>query len=183
MSRARPAVVSALLLLSAACSPAKSPGGGDADADDLGGVDGADGADGADGSDGTDGGSDGSDGGSDGSDGGSALDCTAADGDPFEFIGARVLTWDLWVNYGASGGCEEHTLSLCWPGGALIEGRPPRAVIDLIHDAHGDSCEAWIEDEVPVSLIPIVEAAGAMGWEGEVEVELYGEIHLIEIEG
>jgi hypothetical protein len=88
-------------------------------------------------------------------------DCRAADGDPYDIGpsgGAEdpvvVVGHELRVTVGYSGGCEEHAFQICWDG-SFMESDPVQARIDLLHDANGDGCEAYVTDELSFDLNPM----------------------------
>lgn len=53
----------------------------------------------------------------------------------------------LTVEVSYSGGCADHTFSLCWPNPRWESGREGlSAGLALVHDDGGDTCEAWITE-------------------------------------
>jgi hypothetical protein len=81
-------------------------------------------------------------------------DCRAEAGDPYE-VGGIVVDGDtLVVTVSYSGGCEEHTFTPCFDG-AFAESDPVQATLELFHDDHGDTCEAYPTVDVPVDLAPL----------------------------
>ena len=59
----------------------------------------------------------------------------------------QLLTLDLQY----TGGCEEHDFEVWW-GGVTSASDPPIVPLELQHDAHGDACEALIEEQIVVDL-------------------------------
>jgi hypothetical protein len=76
--------------------------------------------------------------------------------DPVDVQRSRVLgdTLVLDVRYG--GGCNEHTFSLCYEP-TFQESDPVQSTLRLIHDAHGDTCEAYPAAELRFDLSPLAE--------------------------
>lgn len=88
-------------------------------------------------------------------------DCRAADGDPYDIGGSGgaedpviVVGDELRVEVGYGGGCEDHAFQICWDG-SFMESEPVQARIDLLHDAKGDGCEAYVTDELSFDLNPL----------------------------
>lgn len=83
-------------------------------------------------------------------------DCSD-DGDD-KAINSVTLSGDtLTVSASFSGGCAEHTITACWDG-SFLESFPVQARIKLIHDANGDSCEAYLTQDFTYDLTPMREA-------------------------
>lgn len=78
--------------------------------------------------------------------------------DAFQLDGVQLVgdTLEIQVSYG--GGCEEHTLGLCWNDQAFEESYPVRARLTVFHDDGGDPCDAWLYDSLSVSVAPLKEA-------------------------
>ncbi len=70
---------------------------------------------------------------------------------------AAIVGDDLVVDVAYSGGCQQHDVGLCW-NNVVEESLPPQVGIDLSHDAHGDACEAWIQEQRKVSLLTLKNA-------------------------
>jgi hypothetical protein len=62
-------------------------------------------------------------------------------------ISGDILTAQL----GFGGGCEPHDLGLCWDG-SVAESSPAQVWLTIAHDAHGDSCEAWLTETLAVDI-------------------------------
>lgn len=91
-------------------------------------------------------------------------DCTTAEGDAFDLTGLAIASDVLTADVGYGGGCETHDFTLCWPEPAFAESEPVQATLEITHDAHGDSCEAYFEGPVSFDLTPLREAwIGAYG--------------------
>ena len=179
---ARPLLLALALAAGGACSakrPADSAGGGT----DVGGGVGTDGTDGTDGSDGTDGtdGSDGTDGtdGSDGTDGGDGAlpGCSSAAGDAFELVEASISGDRLATVVAYSGGCAEHDFTLCWPEPVFLESDPVQVNLEILHDGHGDACEAYPSESRDFDLAPLAAAwrAAYGAGSGELTIHLHGQ--------
>ena len=83
----------------------------------------------------------------------------AADGwaaDPYHFNSAKITddTLTLSVSYG--GGCPEepHEFTLLAEP-AFMESDPVGLGISIVHDAHNDPCERWVEETYHFDLTPI----------------------------
>jgi hypothetical protein len=72
-------------------------------------------------------------------------------GGTFRPLDGELLTVDVFHG----GGCAPHDYSLCyyWPLAAPSD--PPSVDFDLLHDAHGDSCEAAINRTLRFDLSPL----------------------------
>lgn len=83
-------------------------------------------------------------------------DCSAADGDAYAYISGATIDGDtLTVPVAFGGGCEDHTLVVCWPSQVILDSQPPQLELDVWHDGNGDSCEAALEDVATVDLTPL----------------------------
>jgi hypothetical protein len=87
--------------------------------------------------------------------------CHTSDGDSFTADSVAIEGDELVVSLGYSGGCEEHDFTLCWPDQTFMESHPVQASLELFHDAHHDTCEAWITEERRFSLVPLRAAYAA----------------------
>jgi hypothetical protein len=76
--------------------------------------------------------------------------------DPVDIGSAFISGTDLVMSVSYGGGCEQHDHVVCFaPGG---ESDPVWVELKLIHDAHGDSCEALLSTELRFDLAPVVAA-------------------------
>ena len=73
--------------------------------------------------------------------------------DPFTFGGARVEGDLLVVEVSYGGGCEQHDFTLL-DTGIATRSIPPQHFLRLVHDAHGDACEAYITSELRFDISP-----------------------------
>lgn len=73
--------------------------------------------------------------------------------DPFTFGGARVEGDLLVVEVSYGGGCEKHDFTLL-DTGIATRSIPPQHLLRLLHDAHGDACEAYITSELRFDISP-----------------------------
>ncbi len=89
-----------------------------------------------------------------------STDCPALGGD-FLDVTSWAVTDDgyLDVTVGYGGGCADHDIWACWDGQAAPS-IPPQLQIVLGHDAHGDSCDAYITETRRFALDAVVEALG-----------------------
>lgn len=92
-------------------------------------------------------------------------------GDPLDIVEAEVIGNDLRLVVQHGGGCEEHEYDLFW-NGRLLETFPEQARLQLVHDANGDACEAFLTRELRFDLSAIREAHG--GEEGRIILSLDG---------
>lgn len=89
--------------------------------------------------------------------GGALPECAAlGDGDPFEIQKAAVMGDELVLEVVYGGGCETHDFTLCFAGIVLDTNV---VLVDVVHDAHGDACEALITEPRVFDLTPF-QAAG-----------------------
>jgi hypothetical protein len=80
-------------------------------------------------------------------------------GDAIDVTAYAVNDGYLDVTVGYSGGCADHDVWACWDG-QFAPSLPPQLYITLGHDAHGDSCEAYITETRRFSLQPVIDANG-----------------------
>ena len=81
--------------------------------------------------------------------------CHTIDGDSFDVDSVTVDGDELVVSLGFGGGCEAHDFTLCWPDQTFMESHPVQVSLELFHDAHHDTCEAWVTEERRFSLRPL----------------------------
>lgn len=89
---------------------------------------------------------------------------SAAPKDPFFITHFEVKGSTLEVEASHSDGCAEPTYSLAWNG--KLQGQqaaPPVAELVLVHDAHGDQCEAMLNVTRSFDLGPLTEHLRAQG--------------------
>ncbi|MFX1255286.1 MAG: hypothetical protein ACFFCZ_27035 [Promethearchaeota archaeon] len=77
--------------------------------------------------------------------------------DPFSSISADIDNDILKVKARYGGGCNEHDFALIASPG-FMESNPVQANAVLSHDAHNDSCEALITQDLAFDLSPLKEA-------------------------
>lgn len=89
-----------------------------------------------------------------GTTGGDALpECAAlGEGDPYDIDKAVVDGDELVLDVVYGGGCETHDFTLCFAGIVLDTGV---VLVDVVHDAHGDACEALISEPRSFDLKPL----------------------------
>jgi hypothetical protein len=87
--------------------------------------------------------------------------CHTTDGDAFTVDSVAVEGDELVVALGYSGGCEAHDFTLCWPDQTFMESHPVQVALELFHDAHHDTCEAWFMEDRRFSLLPLRAAYAA----------------------
>jgi hypothetical protein len=63
----------------------------------------------------------------------------------------------LTLQVGHSEGCERHDYMLCWHGGLEQLLLAPIS-LELIHDSHGDTCEAYLTETLSFDLSPLARA-------------------------
>jgi len=87
-------------------------------------------------------------------------DCSASDAPgPEVDVGELSIDGDtLSIEVSFGGGCEEHTLALCWPEQAFLEEDPAQALLEVWHDGNEDSCEAYLTEILVVDLTPLKTA-------------------------
>lgn len=87
--------------------------------------------------------------------------CDGDTGDTFDVTSVAIDGDLLNVGVAYAGGCQTHEWTLCWPDQVFMESDPVQASLEILHDAHGDSCEAWIEETIQLDLSPLASA-----WQG-----------------
>ncbi|WPD22719.1 MAG: hypothetical protein SD837_21355 [Candidatus Electrothrix scaldis] len=78
-------------------------------------------------------------------------------GNDFTAIESAGLKGDkliLDVRYG--GGCLNHTFQLNWDG-EILKSIPPQVVLELSHNANGDSCKALVSERLQFDLSVIID--------------------------
>jgi len=85
-------------------------------------------------------------------------DCRTADADDFDYGEPSIDGDTLTVPVSYSGGCEDHDFIVCWPDQAFAESDPVQVALELWHDAHRDTCEAYVSEAQIFDLNPLKEA-------------------------
>ena len=85
--------------------------------------------------------------------------------DPFE-LGEMVIDGNkLNIAVSYSGGCKKHTFEVIWDE-AFSNTNPPAVNIVVLHDAHGDACEAYVHEVISFRLDSLLDSSNF----GEVRV-------------
>jgi hypothetical protein len=74
--------------------------------------------------------------------------------EPLTFTHHRIDGELLTLDVVHSGGCEPHDYSMCY-GPALTLAEPPAIDLFVLHDAHGDSCDAAVSRTLRFDLSPL----------------------------
>jgi hypothetical protein len=80
--------------------------------------------------------------------------CPGPPSDPFELGTATVNGEQLSVDVRTSG-CAKHTFSVCWDG-AILDSASGQIVLQLSHDAHGDTCDTQQTSTLQIDLSPVM---------------------------
>jgi hypothetical protein len=72
-------------------------------------------------------------------------------GDPFELKDFSVDGDSAFITVSYSGGCQRHTFEIIWSE-TYYKTNPPETGLIVIHDAHGDRCEAYITETLAFNL-------------------------------
>ena len=75
-------------------------------------------------------------------------------GDPYVIHTATITGNILVLEVQYSGGCAEHAFKLIAPD-AFMESSPVQINLLLVHDSHGDNCEAWLTETLLFDLLPL----------------------------
>lgn len=78
-------------------------------------------------------------------------------GDFYNLEGIRYNNGKLIVSVGYSGGCKNHTFEVQGKVSPVLT-NPPKADIVIVHDAHDDSCEAYLREDIEVDLTALLGA-------------------------
>lgn len=78
-----------------------------------------------------------------------------SEGDTFEFKSINRNGDILEVEITYSGGCETHSFEVIWDG-IIYTDDPCHANLIIVHDAHGDSCEAAITKTLYIDLKELI---------------------------
>lgn len=84
-------------------------------------------------------------------------ECDAFEGDGYETRELTIDGDDLRVALSYSGGCEEHLFRVCW-NQSFMESFPVQVSLDLQHEGNDDACEAYLDEELVISLTALREA-------------------------
>lgn len=84
----------------------------------------------------------------------SAITSGAWGTDDFALSAAAITGDTLAVTVSYAGGCREHLFTLV-SSSEFKESNPVQVVVDLVHNAQGDSCEAWITRDYLFNLTPL----------------------------
>ena len=74
--------------------------------------------------------------------------------DPFEISRSKISRDTLHLTFSYSGGCEDHEFVI-FCSGKFTADAPFSTDILISHDAHNDTCEAMISEEVIIDIAPI----------------------------
>lgn len=72
-------------------------------------------------------------------------------GDPFNLQNFEIRDDSALVTVSYSGGCKQHTFEVIWSEN-YEKSNPPSTGLLLLHNAHGDACEALITETLSFSL-------------------------------
>lgn len=92
--------------------------------------------------------------------------------DAAQITSASVEDDLLTIKVGYSGGCQPHTFEL-HAFTAFLLSKPPQGVLHLSHDAHGDACEAYLQESLKFDLTPLEKERNDPG-EHPLLLNLYG---------
>jgi hypothetical protein len=82
------------------------------------------------------------------------------DSDPIDVQSAFIIGDTITLEVGHSGGCAEHTYALCY-GPEFLESYPVQVGLTVVHDGHGDACEAYLQTTLSFDLSPLGAAYNA----------------------
>jgi len=77
--------------------------------------------------------------------------------DPIDVSFAAIAGDELILEVGHGGGCEQHDYGVCYSQ-LWLESDPVQIGLSLLHDAHGDMCEAYLTEVLHFDLRPLAEA-------------------------
>lgn len=77
--------------------------------------------------------------------------------DPVDIGQATMMADVLQLEVSYGGGCETHEFRLCW-NEKFRESQPVQVALTLQHDANGDTCEAYLHEELEFDLAPLKAA-------------------------
>ena len=80
--------------------------------------------------------------------------CRERASDSFHLGNLAIQDDELTIHIATGGGCTEHSFAICWDH-AVFDSNPPQTSLRLFHDAHGDSCDAFLTLDVRVDVSPI----------------------------
>ena len=72
--------------------------------------------------------------------------------DNFDLLDAQIKGDSLLLSVQYGGGCAEHTFELV--AGPMLKSLPPKQLLDVSHDAHGDNCRALLQKKIQFDLTP-----------------------------
>lgn len=82
------------------------------------------------------------------------------EGDPFELMGAEIVSNRLMLDVAYSGGCAEHDFAGFTPE-VNIAIYPPQISVFVVHDGNGDMCEAYPRETVELDISSLLGAFGS----------------------
>ena len=71
--------------------------------------------------------------------------------DAFEVTRVKLEGNTLYLMVAYSGGCSDHTFEMIGSM-AMMKSLPPKRSIQLVHDAHDDTCREWIEKTLEIDI-------------------------------
>jgi hypothetical protein len=77
--------------------------------------------------------------------------------DPLTVESASLIGGSIGFEVTHGGGCGQHDYALCY-GPAFLESQPVQVGLRLIHDAHGDPCDALLSARLRFDLAPLAAA-------------------------
>lgn len=75
----------------------------------------------------------------------------AENGDPFNLENFEIRSDSGLITVSYPGGCKQHTFEIIW-NESYDKTNPPATHLILLHNAHGDACEAFITETLVFSL-------------------------------
>jgi hypothetical protein len=80
---------------------------------------------------------------------------TIPEGDPIDVTSSSISGDTLTLTVGHGGGCERHDYALGFNG--YVTTAPAHTELVLVHDAHGDTCEAYVTETLTFDLTPLAQ--------------------------
>ena len=85
-------------------------------------------------------------------------DSPGGSGDPFTIRDFQIRGDSAFLTVSYSGGCKKHTFEIIWSE-VYKYSNPPQTDLIIVHDAHGDACEAYITETLSFDLTRLTGTA------------------------
>lgn len=101
-------------------------------------------------------------------------DCDGSESDAFTLNSLSLDGDELLAEVEYSGGCEDHTFTLCWPNQSFQESDPVQAALVISHDDPDDPCDSIVTEtrRFPLASLRSSFEAAYPNTDGEIRVRV-----------